>query len=129
MSEEYSRLHNKHETEFSKYFFSDTNIKALSVNLQFLLAKAGYKTKPQCDYNILSYMMNIYEIYANPLNSDYEKEKNKLNDMILDKMYYVMITEIKQYLGYIKDASVLPDPIDHPTHMTSKKSIEYDSFA
>ena len=47
-----------------------------------------------------------------------------VNAMVLDKMFNTMVTEIKQYIGYIKDASSLPDPIDRPRHMTSKKSIK-----
>ena len=128
MADIYSRLHNVHETEFSVKYFHEKNVQHLQKELQSLLLKSGYKTKPQCYDAVLSYMMNIFELYANPLTNDYTNETLKLNAIVLDKMFNTMITEIKQYIGYIKDASTLPDPIDRPTHMTSKQSIQYDEF-
>lgn len=128
MSDVYAKLHNKHETDFSRYYFSDQNITMLQTNLQNTMSSKGYKTKRQCYNAVLSYMMNVYEIYANPKAVDLQKETNKINTIVLDKMTNILITEIKQHIGYIKDASTLPVPIDHPTHMTARTQLEYDSL-
>ena len=127
MSYEYSKLHNVQENDFSKLYFSSKNINVLQNELYNELLKHGYKTKPQCHSKIISYMNNIYEIYANPYAKSVSVEIKKLNKLVLDKMVSIMITEIKQYIGYIKDASTLPQPIAHPKHISTKKSLEYEN--
>ena len=128
MSEEYARLHNKHETSFSKLYFHEKNINYLQSELYNRLLEEGYKTKKQNEFLIQSYMYNIYEVYANPYNSNVSKEIQDLNERVLYKMTQVMLTEIKQYIGYIKDASQLAVPLEQPKHVSTKKSIQYNSF-
>lgn len=128
MSYEYAKLHNIQENEFSILYFSDDNVNNLKYTLQRSLNSIGYNTKLQCNNNIISYMNNIYEIYANPLTQNIRQEIDMLNKRVLDKMTDVMVTEIKQYIGYIKDASSLPEPISHPVHITTRNSIEYNNI-
>ena len=90
MSDIYSKLHNLQETEFSRLYFSNDNVTLLQNSLQMLLLQKGYKNKIQCYDTVLSYMMNIYELYANPLNQDYRNETLKLNQLVLDKMFSIL---------------------------------------
>ena len=128
MSEEYARLHNKYETDLSKIFFHSQNVEYIQKELQRHLLKSGYKTKLQKANLIESYMFNIFELHVNSVNSNIKKEIQKLNSVVIKKMTDVMIHEIKQYIGYVKDASELPVPLDQPRHFSTKQSLEYQSF-
>ena len=128
MSYEYSKLHNVQENKFSIKFFGDDNISKLQHILVAELKNRGYITRLQCPDKIISYMNNIYEIYANPHTHEVLREIEKLNKLVLEKMISVMIFEIKQYMGYIKDASRLPEPIARPQHISTKNSLEYKNF-
>ena len=90
--------------------------------------KLRFNTKLQPYDKIISYMNTVYEVHTNPLTQNVEKDIIKLNNIVIDKMTNVMINEIKQHLGYIRDASQLPEPIGLPQHITTKNSIQFNHF-
>ena len=53
-------------------------------------------------------------------------EVKRLNKKVIDNCVNNIITELKQYMGYVDDLTKLPVPLDNP-HYANKNNFTYDS--
>ncbi len=61
------------------------------------------------------------------LLKDYTKEVKRLNDIVIETIIPMIITQVKQYVDYLKDASNPLRILDKPKNESTKGQKEYRS--
>ena len=130
--------YSQEDTELSNAYFSRTNIDILHQLIkQEVYRKCEADTDPiltnhkpihiakQDETNLKIIMRSIYLQYAKNLPTDIDGQIRQLNNLVLNECVPDIITNLKQYLGYITDIQRLPNPLDHPSCMTSKGQKTY----
>lgn len=131
-------------------FFSDTNIEHLRNSIVSNVKEISSKSKlggsdegitiqqPNVD-DFFNYMIKTYQNYRiyngsicfiNVKNSSTVKEEiSKLNTNVLQEYVSKMISQIRMYIHYYKDASQIPEQLSLPvlTSMKGSKSLEYNT--
>ena len=79
----------------------------------------------QDDNQIETIMRSIYLQYAKHLDYNLDGQIKELNDIVIREAVPNIITNLKQYIGYVKDASTLPTPIDQPINTSSRGEKSY----
>lgn len=74
----------------------------------------------QDDNQIETIMRSIYLQYAKHLDYNIGGQIEELNNVVIREAVPNIITNLKQYIGYVNDASRLPVPLDLPTNSSSK---------
>lgn len=111
-------------SELSKVFFSDNNIRTL----QKLIRKEVYKrTKGQFmlevdqeQRDLYIAMRAVYLEYARFLPGQIKAQIQRLNMKVIDEILPGMITELRQYYGYLKEINKPLDPIARPLNVNNK---------
>jgi hypothetical protein len=131
------------ETPLTRLFFSDTNIR----NIQNLIKLNVYKqNKYVIDYQsnneLMTVMRSIFiEYSAHPplinenmpenelklLLEKYTKEVDRLNQIIVQEIVPKIVSQIQQYLDYLRDASQQPYYMDKPKNESVKGQKQYRS--
>jgi hypothetical protein len=132
------------ETPLTRLFFSDTNIR----NIQNLIKLNVYKqNKYVIDYQsnneLMTVMRSIFiEYSAHPplinenmpenelklLLEKYTKEVDRLNQIIVQEIVPKIVSQIQQYLDYLRDASQQPYYMDKPKNESVKGQKQYRSI-
>jgi hypothetical protein len=132
------------ETPLTFLFFSDVNVENIQKLLRMNVYKQmGYVIDNQSVNELLIIMRSIFlEYAAHPALIDetmsdikkkelllkYKKEVVRLNDIVIDEILPKLISQIQQYLVYLKDASK-PAYIDfNPKNESTKGQKEYRSI-
>jgi hypothetical protein len=109
----------------SSEFFSQKNISKIQ-----LLIKTKIKSKTgitvQTDQNVedlLDKMCETYKDYSMNYPTHISEQINNLNKILIDSIVPGAITNIKQYLHYIKDITQPLKPMDRPINVSSKKQL------
>jgi hypothetical protein len=130
--------YSQESTPLSNTFFSETNID----NLQQLIRLEIFKQCERDNDPILTnhkpihisnqnttslkiIMRSIYLQYGKNLPTNINQQVNELNKMVLQECVTSIITNLKQYLGYINDIQRLPNPMNHPSNVSSKGEKTY----
>ena len=74
-------------------------------------------------------MTSIYETYGKNQSENIKDQVSELNNIVIDKSVTNIITNLKQYLGYVIDKSSLPMPMDRPSYNINSeqnKSLRYN---
>lgn len=108
-------------SELSKLYFSDENIK----RIQRMIKKAIYERtngefKLDVDQelrDIFIAMRAVYFEHARFLPGQIVRQVKRLNMKVIDEVVPGMITEIKQYYGYLKEINKPLDPIALPQNV------------
>lgn len=127
------------QTEFSREFFSDANVGYLqnairmSVFVQtggqfsvfgFPVEGSGHLVGTQSPTELMIIMRSIMAQYSrNPRDCDSQgiaDEIARLNVMILNYCVPNIITNVESHLGYLYDASHLPEPLEHSVLMSNR---------
>lgn len=125
-------------TPLSNAYFSRTNMDIM----QQLIKQAVYQKcqmdndpiltnhKPihianQDETNLKVIMRSIYLQYAKNAPTDIDGQIKQLNNLVLNECVPDIITNLKQYLGYVADIQRLPNPLDHPSYISSKGEKTY----
>jgi hypothetical protein len=100
---------------FSQLFFSNKNIKEIQRLLRYnvyIASDKRYVISPQEQQAVLIIMRSQYLSYANhPQHiKDYKKEIMRLNSIVVTAMLPDLISNIEQYVGYIKDSTEIAAP-------------------
>lgn len=111
------------ESDLSRLYFSDTNIKRLQrmikeeikkrTNGKFILDT----DQDQRDLFIL--MRAVYMEHARFLPNEIVRQVKRLNKKVIDEAVPGMITEIKQYYGYLKEINKPLTPIQRPMNASN----------
>ena len=115
------------ETAVSNIFFSPENVKAIQNSIRYYVYKLTHMAISNQSHNQLHILMrSIILQFGNLVTPRPVVEVKRLNQKVVDKCTKTILTEIKQYTGYVEDLQKLPLPIDNP-HYANKTNFTYDS--
>lgn len=114
------------ETVVTKIFLSPVNVKVLNDTIRFYVFKRSRNqiSKPS-DRQLYLIMRSILLEFGNLVPHDPLREVKRLNNKVVTKCVDEIVTELKQYKGYIDDLAKLPVPLDNP-HYANKNNFTYD---
>lgn len=102
-------------TSLNLTFFSQANVDRVQALLRDAIReRTGYGIDRQNDEAVLTVLRNVY-VRASTRDSSSEQavraEVERLNGLVLRELVPVVGSALRQYLGYIKDASTLQEPL------------------
>lgn len=109
--------------EISKLFFSVENIEALHQGLRYKVyveTNGKHIIGRQSDQELKIIMRSIYLQYSKNNNQDCIGQVRELNAKVLEWAVPEVVSNLKQYEVYKKDASTMPLPMEHAPLMTTK---------
>lgn len=117
----------------SDLYFSDTNINALQEGIRYRVfqeTNGRHVIGRQSDTELKVVMRSIYLQYSRNLPGDPVAQVREMNRRVLDWAVPEVLSNLKQHLTYLRDASTLPMPLDHGQLMTAKgaRTLEMKSF-
>jgi hypothetical protein len=134
---------NRSETLLTFLFFSDTNIQNIQNILKYLVHKInGYIIDNQSVTELLIIMRGIFLEYSlhpklidesmsdaekQELTIKYTNEVKRLNQIVIDQILPKVVSQIKQYLDYLRDASEQPYYMDKPENVSIQGQKQYRS--
>lgn len=111
-------------SELSTLFFSDKNIKRLQKMIRrdvFQRTNGEFRLDIDQDVKkLLIAMRAIYMTHARFLPGQIVRQCKRLNKKVIDEIIPGMITEIRQYYGYLKEINKPLDPIPRPLNVSNK---------
>ena len=114
------------ETLVTKIFFSPVNVKVINDTIRFYVYKTtDNQISTQSDEQLYVIMRAMLLEFGNLVPHDPVREVKRLNNKVVTKCVDEIITELKQYKGYIDDLAKLPVPLDNP-HYANKNNFTYD---
>lgn len=102
-------------TSLNMTFFSQANVDLVQALLRDAIKKrTGYVIDRQSDEAVIAVLRNVYVQYSTR-DSDSDgavrAEVERLNGLVLRELVPSVGAGLQQYLGYLKDASTLPEPM------------------
>ena len=120
----------KEDTPLSIDFFSKSNINILQNHIRYQVYRKMDKViDNQSELDLKIIMTSIYETYGKNQSENIKDQVSELNNIVIDKSVTNIITNLKQYLGYVIDKSSLPMPMDRPSYNINSeqnKSLRYN---
>lgn len=121
------------QNNLSQVYFSSQNIDALQEGIRYRIwmeTDKQYVIGRQSDIELKIVMRSIYYQYAKHDNRPVVAQVRELNKLVLDWVVPEVLSNLKQYIVYKRDASTLPIPMDHAQLSTMKgtKTLEIKSF-
>jgi hypothetical protein len=130
--------YSQEETPLSNAYFSKTNIDILQMHIkQEVFKRCENDTDPiltnhkpihisnQDETSLQVIMRSIYLQYAKNSPTNIDNQVIELNNLVIAECVPDIITNLKQYLGYVADIQRLPNPLDHPSYVSSKGEKTY----
>lgn len=106
------------ESELSKLFFSDANIKRIQRMIRnevFRRTRGNFRLDVDQELSDLFIVMRaIYLEHARFLPNEVVRQTKRMNQKVVDDSVPSIITEIKQYYGYLKEINKPLSPIPRP---------------
>lgn len=132
---DYNRIQNSilkiEDSELSKTFFSNENVKELQYNLKYYIKSTiNERIGDQSVTNLLSIMNYIFKEYGNYLSNNVDEQVMSLNAKVIEECVPMIISGIKQYKNYLNDASQMYIPMERSMSTTIKgeNRLEFKSF-
>jgi hypothetical protein len=111
------------ESELSKLFFSDKNFKRVQNMIKkeiYNRTRGEFKLDIDQDQKDLFIVMRaIYVEHSRNLPGQIVRQVKRLNNKVIEDIVPSMITEIKQYYGYLKDINKPIEPIMRPLNVSN----------
>jgi hypothetical protein len=120
-------------TPVSNLFFSCNNIDVLQDGIRYAIYKRSggkYTIGRQSDHDLKIVMRSIYLQYSRNLPTNVVEQVRELNGRVLEWTVNEVLSNLKQYEVYRKDASTLPMPMEYGPLVTQKgtKTLETKMF-
>ena len=119
-------------TPLTSAFFSRENINAIQIQLRDKVkCVSGLSIDRQDDNTLLIIMRSIYAIHTQNTNSStpaVQAEVVRLNALVLLEIVPMALSNLAAYLGYVRDASTLPVPIDRGINTSRKGTASFSLF-
>jgi len=112
-------------TPLSDTFFSTENQNFLQNAIRHQVWKqTGGKVVigRQSDTELSVAMRSIFFMYSNNLPNDIQGQIRELNQQVLNQTVPIVLTNVKQYQGYLYDVQHMPMPIPHSENVSNKGS-------
>lgn len=110
-------------TPVMKEFFSPKNIKRIQKKIKREInRRTGGKFRMEVDqdeHKLIVKMRETFEYYSSNIPRGIVRQTKCLNKHLVDGLVPDMITNIRQYYGYIKDISNPINPIDRPINVNN----------
>lgn len=119
--------------EVNSLFFSESNIDALQQGIRyrvFVETNGQYVIGRQSDQELKIVMRSVYYQFSKNQSSNIVGQVRELNAKVLEWTVPEVLSNLKQFEAYRRDASTLPMPMERSPLMTSKgtKTLEIKSF-
>ena len=101
-------------TELMKTFFSDANLDVIQSGLQKQVrTRTGQSISKQSCGEIFVLMKYVYTNHGLNVEQNISNEVFKLNSLVLKELVPMVISNVLQYLQYIKDINTQPVPLEY----------------
>ena len=110
-------------------FFSDDNIKGLQESIRYgVHQETDQVISEQSPNELYVVMRSIMLQFANFRTGidNIGDEIKRLNQKVLVYCIQNISSNVKQHMGYVKDLSRLPEPMDRPVHNIGSRNYTYD---
>lgn len=118
---------NSQPTELITSFFSDANIQTVQKKLRNEVKKRTNLSidNQSCD-EIYQVMLYVFRTYGRNVQIRVSQEVTYLNDIVIHTLTPDVVSNVLQYVNYIKDISQQPIPMDHgrSTSIKGENSLE-----
>ncbi len=109
--------------EMNKLFFSEDNIRRIQKKIKLAVAtKTKNKFRLDVDQNVddlILVMRSVYMEYGRYLPNNIVRQVKQLNDQVVKTVLPDIITNIKQYYGYLRDINSPLKPMDRPVNINN----------
>ena len=109
--------------ELNKLFFSEENIKRIQKKIKtMVINKTQGKYRLDVDQNVddlIIVMRSVYMEYGRYLPTGIVRQVKQLNEHVVKTVIPDIITNIKQYYGYLKDINSPLKPIQLPVNVNN----------
>lgn len=110
-------------TPLNMAFFSRANVDRIQSDLRCVIRKKlGYGISRQSDDQLLIVMRAVYMQDGDQSPSDPRTELQRLNGIVVAQCAPIVASNIKQFLGYLEDASRIPAPLERGINTSIKGS-------
>ena len=110
-------------TPLNMAFFSRANVDRVQSDLRCVIQKKlGYGISRQSDDQLLIVMRAVYMQDGDQSPSDPRTELERLNGIVVAQCAPIVASNIKQFLGYLEDASRIPAPLERGINTSIKGS-------
>lgn len=132
------------ETPLTFLFFSDKNVENIQNVIKYIVNKeTGYVVDKQSQTELLVIMRSIFlEYNSHPLLLDdkmsetkrveilgkYKNEVVRLNDIVINSVVPKVISQLQQYVDYLRDANQQPYQMDTPKNSSIAGERQYRSI-
>lgn len=107
--------------KLQQVFFSRENVKIIQNNLrQIVYKKSGHVIQNQSYDNLFIIMRSIYLQYSKHINTNIKAQIKELNQLVYNYSIPNILSNIEQYIGYKKEMSTLPVPLQHPKYLSNQ---------
>ena len=105
---------NTQPNELITSFFSDSNLQSVQKKLRNEVKKRTNLSidNQSCD-EIYQVMLYVYRTYGRNVQTKIQAEVSYLNDIVVHTITPDVVSNVLQYVNYIKDISQQPIPMDH----------------
>jgi len=110
-------------TPLNMAFFSRANVDRVQADIRCVIQnKLGYGISRQSDDQLLIVMRAVYMQDGDQSPPDSRAELVRLNGIVVAQCAPIIASNIKQFLGYLEDASRIPAPLERGINTSIKGS-------
>lgn len=112
----------QNRSPLSELFFSEYNMRRIQDTLRYrvYVASSGkYQIGPQDNTELSVIMRAMYLQHAKNLPNRLAEQVNELNRLVVEFAWPKVLSEVEQYIGYVKNLEYLPSPISLPVNVSS----------
>ncbi len=112
-------------SQLNQLFFSRKNLDLIQDSIRYnvyIKSNKKYIIGKQSNREIQIVMRSIYLQQSTNLPTNIKEQIIYLNNLVVNWCVEKIIPEVEQYIGYIRDISYYPNPIDLPKNMSQKGS-------
>jgi len=129
-SKEYGKMLKKHVLNesashvnlLSTTFYSKENMELINKGITltvFKVTNGEYYIGNQSDKHLMIAMRATYHEHARNLPYNIKGQIKDLNRKVIKSVVPGIITNLQQYIGYVRDASAIPEPLDRPLNVNN----------
>ncbi len=112
-------------SQLNQLFFSRKNLDLIQDMIRYrvyIKSNQKYTIGRQSNTEVQIVMRSIYLQQSTNLPTNIKEQIRYLNNLVADWCVEKIIPEVEQHIGYIRDISYYPNPIDLPKNMSQKGS-------
>ncbi len=112
-------------SQLNHLFFSRKNLDLIQDMIRYrvyMKSNQKYVISRQSNTEVQIVMRSIYLQQSTNLPTNIKEQIQYLNNLVADWCVEKIIPEVEQHIGYIRDISYYPNPIDLPKNMSQKGS-------